>query len=57
MSVRKINFYLDALSLTPDHRKLFAGVQKLIGLQQVFLKLPHANWPNSALWVHSLKET
>ena len=39
MSVRKINFYLDALSLTPDHRKLFANVQKLIELQQVFFEI------------------
>lgn len=39
MSVRKINFYLDTLSLTPDHRKLFASVQKLIGLQQVFFEI------------------
>jgi hypothetical protein len=39
MSVRKINFYLDTLSLTPDHRKLFANVQKLIGLQQVFFQI------------------
>jgi hypothetical protein len=39
MSVRKINFYLDTLSLTPDHRKLFVSVQKLIGLQQVFFEI------------------
>jgi len=39
MNVRKINFYLDALSLTPDHRKLFASVQKLLGLQQVFFEI------------------
>jgi hypothetical protein len=39
MNVRKINFYLDALSLAPDHRKLFASVQKLLGLQQVFFEI------------------
>jgi hypothetical protein len=39
MSARKINFYLDTLSLTPDHRKLFASAQKLIGLQEVFFEI------------------
>jgi hypothetical protein len=39
MSVRKINFYLDALSLAPDHRKLFANMQKLSSLQQVFFEI------------------
>lgn len=39
MSIRKINFYLDALSLIPDHRKLFANMQKLTELQQVFFEI------------------
>ena len=39
MNVRKINFYLNALSLAPDHRKLFASAQKLLGLQQVFFEI------------------
>ena len=39
MSVRKINFYFDALSLTREHRKLFIHMDKLIELQQVFVEI------------------
>jgi hypothetical protein len=39
MSVRKINFYFDALSLTREHRQLFIHMDKLIELQQVFVEI------------------
>lgn len=39
MAIRKINFYLGALSATPDHQRLFGYMDKLIAMQQIFMKI------------------
>jgi hypothetical protein len=39
MAVRKINFYLDTLSVTPDHQRLFGYMDKLMVMQRIFLKI------------------
>ena len=39
MTARKINFYLGSLRLTPEHQRLFSSTDKLIAMQQVFMKI------------------
>lgn len=39
MAIRKINFYLGALSAAPDHERLFGYMDKLIAMQQIFMKI------------------
>jgi hypothetical protein len=39
MAARKINFYLGSLRLTPEHQRLFSSTDKLIAMQQVFMKI------------------
>jgi hypothetical protein len=43
MAIRKINFFLGALSATPDHQRLFGYMDKLIAMQKIFMKIapPH----------------
>ena len=39
MTVRKINFYLGTLRLTPEHQRLFSYMDELTAMQQAFLKI------------------
>ena len=39
MAIRKINFYLGALSAAPDHERLFGYMDKLIAMQQIFMQI------------------
>lgn len=42
MTTRKINFYLGALRVTPEHQRLFSYTDELIAMQQAFVKIaPH----------------
>jgi hypothetical protein len=39
MTARKINFYLGAMRLTPEHQRLFSHVELLTALHQAFVKI------------------
>lgn len=39
MTARKINFYLGALRLTPDHQRLFGYADELTVMQQAFMEI------------------
>ncbi|MDN5880981.1 MAG: DUF721 domain-containing protein [Nitrosospira sp.] len=39
MTARKINFYLGALRMAPDHQRLFGYMEKLTVMQQVFTEI------------------
>jgi hypothetical protein len=39
MTARKINFYLGAMRLTPEHQRLFSYMDQLTAMHQAFLKI------------------
>lgn len=39
MAIHKIKYYLGALSVTPDHRRLFGYMEELSLMQQIFMKI------------------
>lgn len=39
MTARKINFYLEALRLAPEHQRLFSYMEELVAMQQVFTRI------------------
>lgn len=39
MTARKINFYLGALRLTPEHQRLFSYMDELTAMHQAFVKI------------------
>ncbi len=49
MTARKINFYLGALRVTPNHQRLFGYMEKLTVMQEIFMKIAPSQLAQSCM--------